>query len=125
MTKDCLLKKVEKQELEAKEFGFYWEDFHQLFEQIQSECSEIQEAWDNKNFEHLQEEVGDLIHAAVSLAIFFKLDPHETMSKSINKFQKRFDALVVLAQNDGHNHLHQQSFDILLNYWKRAKAQVK
>lgn len=57
----------------AKEFGFYWENFSQLIEQIQSECVEIQEAWDKKDIDHLQEEVGDLIQAAISLSIFFIL----------------------------------------------------
>lgn len=37
-SESCLLKKVEKQELVAKEFGFYWEHFDQLIEQIQNEC---------------------------------------------------------------------------------------
>ena len=30
----CLLKKIEEQELEAQEFGFYWENFDQLIQQI-------------------------------------------------------------------------------------------
>lgn len=121
----CLLKKVEKQELAAKDFGFYWENFHQLIEQIQNECIEIQEAWDKEDTSHLQEEVGDLIQAAVSLAVFCKLDPHETLSKSIEKFQRRYDAVVQLAQSDGHENLHKQSFDKLMHYWNQAKLETK
>lgn len=121
-SKECLLKKVEKQELVAKEFGFYWENFHQIIEQIQSECIEIQETWDKKNTAHLQEEVGDLIQAAVSLAVFCKFDPHETLSKSIEKFQRRYDVVVQLARNDGLENLHHQSSETLMDYWKRAKA---
>jgi len=121
----CLLKQVEKQELVAKEFGFYWENFHQLIEQIQNECIEIQEAWNKENIPHLQEEVGDLMQAAISLAVFCKLDPCETLSKSIEKFQQRYDVVVQLANSEGYENLHKQSFEILMDYWKRAKIKTK
>jgi uncharacterized protein YabN with tetrapyrrole methylase and pyrophosphatase domain len=122
MQKDtCLLKRIEEQELEAKKFGFYWENLPQLIQQIQSECKEIEQAWEHGDTSHLQEEVGDLIQAAVSLAVFCKLDPHETLSKSINKFQKRYDAVVQMARTEGYETLHHQPFDLLMSFWKRAK----
>lgn len=121
----CLLKEVEKQEIVAKEFGFYWENFSQLIEQVQNECTEIQEAWDKKDIDHLQEEVGDLIQAAISLAVFCKLDPRETLLRSIEKFQRRYDVVVQLARSEGHNNLHQQPFETLMDYWKRAKIKTK
>lgn len=119
--KNCLLKQIEKKDLEAKEFGFYWENFGQLIEQIQSECVEIQEAWDKEDMSHLQEEIGDLILAVVSLAIFCKFDPHETLSKSIVKYQQRYDAVVQLARSEGYENLHQQSYEVLMDFWNRAK----
>jgi uncharacterized protein YabN with tetrapyrrole methylase and pyrophosphatase domain len=121
----CLLKQVEKQELVAKEFGFYWENLHQLIEQIQNECVEIQDALDKDNISHLQEEIGDLIQAAVSLAVFCQFDPCETLSKSIEKFQRRYDTVVQLAQSEGYENLHKQSFEILMDYWNRAKLKTK
>ena len=121
----CLLKKVEEQEFEAKEFGFYWENFHQLIQQIQNECAEVQEAWGHENRAHLQEEIGDLIQATISLAIFCKFDPHETLLKSIEKFQHRYDAVVQLACSEGHDNLHNQPFDVLMHYWNRAKLKTQ
>lgn len=121
----CLLKEVEKQEIVAKKFGFYWENFSQLIEQIQNECEEIQEAWNKGDRDHLQEEVGDLIQAAISLAIFCELDPRKTLLKSIEKFQRRYDVVVELARSEGHKDLHNQSFDVLMDYWKRAKIKTK
>lgn len=117
----CLLKQVEEQEAQAREFGFYWENINQLIEQIQSECVEIQEAWKKNNKIHLQEEVGDLIQATVSLAVFCNLDPHETLFKSIQKFQKRYNKVVQLARRDGYDNLQQQPFELLMDYWKQAK----
>ncbi|MBA3721444.1 MAG: hypothetical protein H0W88_03485 [Parachlamydiaceae bacterium] len=57
----------------------------------------------------------------MSLAIFCDLDPQETLQKSINKFQKRYNTVVKLAQSEGHANLHKQPFDVLMDYWNRAK----
>ena len=116
-----LLKRIEMQEDVAKQFGFYWEDLNQLIEQIQSECLEIKDAYQRNDLKHLEEEVGDLLLAAVSLSIFCHLDPKKTLSKSIDKFQARYDRLVSLAQQDGHEHLKGKSLKVLLGYWERAK----
>lgn len=120
MTKD-LLKRVEELELDCKNFGFYWETIDQLLDQIQSECLEVKEANDKDDRAHLQEEIGDLIHAAISLAIFCKVDPHETLKNSIDKFKRRYDALVELVKKDGRRDLRDESFEVLNNYWKKAK----
>ena len=74
---------------------------------------------------NLQEEIGDLIQAAISLAVFCKLDPRETLSKGIDKFQRRYDVVVQLARSEGHENLHKQPFEILMDYWKRAKIKTK
>ncbi len=118
---DCLLKRVEEQEITARQFGFYWEHINQLIEQIQSECLEVQEAWQKNDRTHLQEEIGDLLQAAISLAVFCNLDPHETLLKAIEKFQKRYNTVVELAQHDGYTNLRQQAFEVLMSYWNRAK----
>lgn len=123
--KNCLLKKVEEQEIAANQFGFYWQNIEQLLEQIRSECNEVEESFAKNDRAHLQEEIGDLIQATVSLAIFCNFDPHETLQKSIDKFQKRYDAVVKLAQEDGHETLHNQSFEVLMHYWNQSKKILK
>jgi uncharacterized protein YabN with tetrapyrrole methylase and pyrophosphatase domain len=121
MMSDNPLKKIEELETTARQFGFYWENIDQLIDQIQSECAEVKEAWQKNDRPHLQEEVGDLLQAAVSLAVFCNLDPHVTLVESIEKFQKRYDQVVQLAKEDGKEHLRNQPFDVLMNYWNRAK----
>lgn len=110
---------------QLRNFGFYWENFLSQIQQIQSECLEVQEAGDKQNIDHLQEEVGDLIQATISLAIFCKLDPHETLLRSIEKFQRRYEAVVQLASLDGHNNLHKQPIEKLMDYWKHAKIKAQ
>ena len=118
-TAQSLFKMVESQELTAKDFGFYWETIDQILEQIRSECDEVHDSWQRNDRSHLQEEVGDLIQAAVSLAVFCGLDPDETLHKSIQKFQKRYDAVVKLAKQDGHTDLHGQSMDFFFSIGTR------
>lgn len=118
---ESLLKRVEIQELAARRFGFYWEQIDQLIEQIQSECLEVKEALEHGDRKHLQEEIGDLIQAAVSVAVFCDLDPEETLAKSIEKFQNRYDKLVALAKADGHDHLRGHTFEQMMHYWKLVK----
>lgn len=119
--KDCLLKEIEALECDAEIFGFYWERFDQLMEQIRNECVEIEDAFSLDDRAHLQEEIGDLIQAAVSLAIFCKMDPHVTLRQSIDKFKKRYEAVVKMAKADGFTDLRGQTSDVLNEYWKRAK----
>lgn len=59
------------------------------------------------------------------LAVFCKLDPRETLLKSIEKFQQRYDVVVQLAHSEGYDNLHQQPFETLMDYWKRAKIKTK
>ena len=116
-----LLEKIIDQELRAREFGFYWERIEQLLEQIKSECDEIQEAWRQGDRKHLQEEIGDLMNAATSIAIFCGMSPVETLQRSIEKFQARYDALVEFVKLDGRKDLKNQPFELLIEYWNRAK----
>lgn len=117
-----LFTEVARQETEAKEFGFYWEHIDQLIDQIKSECHEVKEAWEHNDRAHLQEELGDLMQAAISLAVYCEADPASTLKQSIDKFQKRYDAVVKLAQKEGHKTLHGKSFEELMVYWNKAKS---
>lgn len=116
-----LIKWIEEQEKNALAFGFYWETIDQLLEQITSECKEVKEAWEKNDKKHLQEEVGDLMQAAVSLAIFCQLDPEETLQNSILKFQSRYEKLIECVHKDGLPHLKGQPSSLLLHYWRKAK----
>lgn len=125
MTTSDLFEKISEQEKKACEFGFYWERIDQLLDQIRSECLEIQEAAQSGDRRHLQEEIGDLMNAAVSLAVFCGMSPIETMRESVEKFQRRYDALVELVRNDGRKDLRNQPFEVLTDYWHRAKKSVQ
>ena len=111
------------QEKESFDFGFYWESFDQVFDQVTSECAEVKEAFESNARDHLGEEIGDLIHSSISLCILCGFDPRKIVSDSHYKYQKRFESLVRLAKEDGHKSLKGQPTSVLLGYWKRAKEE--
>ncbi len=114
---------ITTQEKAALQFGFYWENIDQILEQIKSECLEVKEAFLKKDPAHLKEEVGDLINATISLSIFLGLDPENTLQNNVEKFQKRYDKLVQLVEQDGLKSLKDQPVDVLLSYWNKAKGE--
>lgn len=120
---DDIFDQIVSQEKEGFDFGFYWETFGQILDQIKSECDEVQEAFEAEAKDHLEEEIGDLLHAAICLCIFCGYDPHEIVANSHRKFQKRFKKLVHLAKAEGHQTLKGHPMSVLMGYWKRAKIE--
>lgn len=123
-----LLEKVLTLEVEAAEFGFCWETPAQIMVQIQSECDEINEHFhegiSEANTRDLQEEIGDLLHAAFSLCIFCGFSPKETLEKTLNKFERRMKAVKSIAGEQGLTTLEGQNFEDLMQVWKQAKERV-
>jgi uncharacterized protein YabN with tetrapyrrole methylase and pyrophosphatase domain len=113
--------KIVLTENDAASFGFKWETANQIKEQIVSEIAEVDAHLEDKDQVKLQEEVGDLLHAVFSLTVFCGLDPETTLSKSVEKFERRLQAVKQLATQDGLSTLNGKSFSELMEYWVRAK----
>ncbi|KTD66374.1 nucleotide pyrophosphohydrolase [Legionella santicrucis] len=122
-----LLEKVLFLEQEAADFGFQWETTAQIIEQIQSECMEISEHLQSKqsmNQSALQEEIGDLLHAVFSLCVYCQFSPQDTLKKTLEKFERRLQAVKTVAKEKELNNLQGQSFDELMHIWNLAKKRV-
>ncbi|MHB1947817.1 MAG: MazG nucleotide pyrophosphohydrolase domain-containing protein [Gammaproteobacteria bacterium] len=112
-------------ENEAAEFGFKWENPEQIIVQIQNEVAEIEVHLQDHDQAKLQEEIGDLLHAAFSLCVFCHFNPNEMLTKSIDKFEKRFRSIQNLAKAEGLSTLNGQSFEKLMALWDKAKQLTK
>jgi len=117
--------KLIRLENEAADFGFKWETVNQIKDQIISELTEIDVHLNDPIKNKLQEEVGDLLHAAFSLCVFLKLDPKVTLEKSIDKFERRFNAVKQIAKQKNLTSLNGKSFDELMHFWNQAKEYDK
>lgn len=118
-----IFKKFIRFENEAKEFGFYWNNQESILDQIKSEILEVEELLHQENHseDHLQEEIGDLMHAIISLSLYKNFDPKTILERSIAKFYTRFTATKELAKQEGLDNLKNCSHKKTLDYWNRVK----
>jgi uncharacterized protein YabN with tetrapyrrole methylase and pyrophosphatase domain len=112
-------------EIEARNFGFEWPNIDIILEQVISECAEIKDAIENKTSHDVQEEIGDLIHTAISLCRFAGYDAKETLHKTVHKFSTRMNSLKIIALERGLASLKNQSPEFLLELWHEAKKRTK
>lgn len=113
-------------EKDARAFGFDWPNIPVIIDQAIDECREIRETLEHQEpLERLQEEIGDLLHTAVSLCIFAGFDVDETLAKVNDKFAARMQAIKTLTRQQGLENLNAQSFEYMLQLWDKAKAITK
>lgn len=109
----------------ATDYGFTWTHHSQLMEQLLSECEEVNEVIDDVSKRaHLEDELGDLMFTAIALCVFCKFDPLSTLDQSLNKFEKRFNAMKEIVTQQGYHTLQNQSMDVLKQFWDKAKQKV-
>ena len=74
----------------AARAGFDWQDADGIFEKLREEMAEVRHALAEKDSKKAEEELGDLLFAAVNLARFVQVDPEIALKKANAKFQRRF-----------------------------------
>ena len=74
----------------ASRAGFDWDNAAGVFEKLGEECAELQRASAAKDAAKMEEEMGDLLFAAVNLARFLQVDPEIALKNANAKFARRF-----------------------------------
>src|SRR6267378_3991755 len=85
----------------ASRIGFDWEDAGGVFEKMREETEELKKALKEQKQLRVEEELGDLLFAAVNLSRFLKIDPEIALKKANAKFSRRFRAMEGLARKNG------------------------
>jgi tetrapyrrole methylase family protein / MazG family protein len=85
----------------ASRIGFDWEDAGGVITKMQEETKELEAALQTKNPQKAEEEMGDLLFAAVNLARFLHVDPEIALRKANAKFSRRFRAMEAMARESG------------------------
>lgn len=110
-------------EHDARQFGFEWPNTTMIIEQAMSECAEITDAIAKQEPNHrVQEEIGDLLHTAISLCIFAGFDVEQTLVNVTEKFGARMKALKMVTQKHGLENLRGQSVKYMLELWSEVKS---
>jgi ATP diphosphatase len=105
------LERAAKLQKRAARTGFDWPDIEGPKAKIREELDEIAAAPP----EELEEEVGDLLFAAVNFARHLNIDPEEALRKANRKFEKRFREIEATSGFD------QMSLDEMEALWVAAK----
>ena len=85
----------------ASRIGFDWQDASGVFEKMLEETEELKKALREQDHLKTEEELGDLLFAAVNLSRFLKVDPEIALKKANAKFSRRFRAMENLARKNG------------------------
>ncbi len=84
------LKRAQKITSLAAVYGFDWKNRAEVLEKFKEELNEFDVALSNNNQTEIEEELGDLFFTLVNLSRFVKVDSETALSKTTNKFLRRF-----------------------------------
>ncbi len=114
------LMRAQKVSSKAAKAGFDWNDVNGVLEKVNEETLELTQAVESGNTEHIEEELGDLLFAAVSVARFTNIKAETALKKATEKFIDRFEKVETLAKNCG-KELSDMSLDEQTALWDKAK----
>lgn len=111
---------------QMRKVGFDWPDIDGVLAKVDEEHAELVEAMKDRenNFDHVEEELGDLLFAVVNLARYLKISPSVALHKSNRKVRERFNKVAKRgAERDiplEHSHV-----DALNDLWEEIKSEEK
>jgi len=107
----------------VKGIGFDWDDRKDVWNKVKEEIEEL-EIEVNKNSDNIEEEFGDVLFSLINYARFININPEDALSKTNNKFIKRFQEMEIMIQKDELKigELNLSEMDI---YWEKAKQKLK
>lgn len=114
------LMEAQKMQHKAAKVGFDWDEIGPVWDKLAEEIAELREAVAEKDQEHVEEELGDLLFAAVNLSRFLKVDAETALRGCSRKFRKRFQHVEQEVQDRGGD-WKQFSLDELDRFWEDAK----
>ncbi len=116
----ALVKAYRLQEKTAQ-VGFEWDSPQQVWDKVQEELRELQEAVQTGDQEAIHNEYGDVLFALVNYARFIGVDPEAALESVNRRFKERFEYIEQHAPKP----LHEMSLDEMDQLWKEAKQHEK
>lgn len=104
----------------AKEVGFDWDDVKDAIKKIEEEYKEVLEAAKIGDNNKIEEEIGDLLFAVVNTARFYEINPEIALTKTVEKFIKRFEYIEESAKKMGKD-LKDMTLSEMDELWNKAK----
>jgi uncharacterized protein YabN with tetrapyrrole methylase and pyrophosphatase domain len=108
---------------EATDLGFNWPDISGVLAKAHEEIEEIQGAVAEGNQEQARRELGDLLFAAVNMALFLHADPAHELRRANDRFNDRF-AMLQEEVNGRGKPMADFTLDELDVIWEQVKRRV-
>jgi MazG family protein len=108
----------------AARTGFDWENAAGVFAKVREETTELEHTLEHGTASEAEEELGDLLFAAVNLARFLHIDPEIALKRANGKFTRRFHEMERLATARGRkfDQVSRPEKETLWNSAKEMKA---
>lgn len=111
-----------KMQGKAADVGFDWDDIAPVIEKCREEWRELFAAVEEKEAEHIEEEIGDLLFAIVNLSRFLKVNGELALLAANRKFKRRFHFVEEKVESLGGD-WNNFSLNELDKFWNEAKEQ--
>ena len=115
------LKRADKIQKRAARVGFDWQSIDPVWDKLNEEIKEVQEAITSGDSDAIEDELGDLLFTVVNLARHCSADSESALARASNKFSQRFRKVEMHAASEGLalSALDPAQLDAL---WERAKG---
>jgi tetrapyrrole methylase family protein/MazG family protein len=110
--------RAEKVQKKAKKAGFDWDDPSGPLDKLDEELAELKTAVAEGS--NIEEELGDLLFAAVNLSRFVHVDCEQALTAATDKFIRRFAQVERMAREQG-KAMEEMSLPELDKLWDQAK----
>jgi XTP/dITP diphosphohydrolase len=118
-TLPALVKAMRLQE-KAKQVGFEWENKDQVWQKVEEEVNELNEAISHNDQHKVEEEFGDVLFSLVNYARFLQVDAENALEITNKKFTHRFTQMEQAALSKGRN-LNEMSLEEMDTIWNEIK----
>ncbi len=115
------LMRSQKVQKRAGYVGFDYPNVQMALDDLRSELEELSAAVEADT--NVEEELGDLLFAAVNVARFKKLDAERSLERACDKFVRRFEIVEQLASSRGID-MKNADIDTLNGLWDEAKQKL-
>ena len=114
--------RAEKLQSKAEKAGFEWPDAAAAMDKLSEELEELRSAVAEQS--NVEEELGDLLFAAVKIARFFQIDAEAALAGTCEKFIRRFAGVEAAAAARGEA-MDQLSVTELMALWDGEKEKER
>lgn len=114
--------RAEKIQHKAAKVGFDWDDVSGALDKVREEQEELTRAIGGDG--DPEDELGDLLFAAVNVARFIKVDPEHAIERTCDKFIRRFEQVEQAAAAAGKK-LPEMTLEEMDALWNSAKKREK